>query len=261
MPKPYEVAYLHGGDGVFCRESVYPSRFVMSDHDHEWAHALYVIEGEVVSRWRGEEVVNGPRTVFFLPGGEPHRNTFSPGFRSVDIWFEPESLPERLVQKDVASDPMTAFGGAAVDTAIRIHGEISRADDLSGLLLQTLSIQLLAELARKALPSEPKPPKWLRRAREFIHAEFRRPLQIDEIARAAAINPQHLARTFRQHFGIQIADYIRHLRVQEGSRLLKASDEPVGNIAQCLGFFDQGHFARSFRKEVGLSPLEYRRQK
>ena len=47
-------------------------------------------------------------------------------------------------------------------------------------------------------------------------------------------------------------------RVQEGQRLLTESEQSVGEVALGVGFYDQSHFTKHFRRVTGMTPLAYR---
>ena len=60
--------------------------------------------------------------------------------------------------------------------------------------------------------------------------------------------------------GMSPTDYVTKLRVLLARRALERSDQAVGAIALDLGFYDQSHFTRVFRRATGLTPLAYRQR-
>jgi AraC family transcriptional regulator len=257
---PYEARFWSAGVDLYSRELVYPSRYCMSQHLHDRAHIVYVLNGSVRSRWRGTEVVNEVGSLFYLPAGEPHTNDFTPGFRSLDVWFDSDWLPGPLTKELTLGSPAEHHEGVPIQLAARLHRELLRADDLTPLLMHSLAIELLAQLVREPrLPREKVAPRWLVRAKDYLHAEYRHTPKIESIAEAVHVNPQHLARTFKRHYGMHIGEYVRVLRIEEGRRLLAGTDQCIGEIALHLGFADQGHFCRSFKQETGVTPSRFRR--
>jgi AraC family transcriptional regulator len=67
-----------------------------------------------------------------------------------------------------------------------------------------------------------------------------------------------LAREFRRHYGCTVTDYIRHLRIEFACRELLVSNASVVDIALRAGFADHSHLARTLRKDVGMSPTQFR---
>jgi AraC-like DNA-binding protein len=55
-------------------------------------------------------------------------------------------------------------------------------------------------------------------------------------------------------------DYVLSLRIQEAQRLLATTGETLSGIAAQVGFYDQSHFTKRFRKVTGLTPAQYRQR-
>ena len=72
------------------------------------------------------------------------------------------------------------------------------------------------------------------------------------------VHPVHLARSFRRTYNTTFSGYVRELRVEYARVQLVSTGAPLGDIALASGFYDQSHFCRTFKRETGLSPAEYR---
>ncbi|WP_240704428.1 helix-turn-helix domain-containing protein [Companilactobacillus zhachilii] len=59
---------------------------------------------------------------------------------------------------------------------------------------------------------------------------------------------------------MSIRDYINVKRIQEAQRILLTSNTSIGEISQELNFYDAADFSRRFKREIGMTPLEYRQQ-
>lgn len=79
------------------------------------------------------------------------------------------------------------------------------------------------------------------------------------LAEQVNISPRQLCRLFKTEFNQTPADFIRHCRLKYGKWLLRNSSESITEIALHIGFSDCAHFSRSFNKEYGCPPMEYRR--
>ena len=68
---------------------------------------------------------------------------------------------------------------------------------------------------------------------------------------------------FIRLFGDQslFADQFSVFRIQRACQLLRHSQLPVGAVAVSVGFEDPFYFSRTFRRETGVSPTEYRESK
>jgi two-component system response regulator YesN len=98
------------------------------------------------------------------------------------------------------------------------------------------------------------------RALRFMGENYHRAdLQLKEVAAAASVSSSHLAQLLRTRTG---AGFIRHLttlRIEAAKRMLADTDLHVNDIAIRSGYEGSGYFYRVFRREVGMTPSEYRR--
>lgn len=139
--------------------------------------------------------------------------------------------------------------------------ELAVADDAASLALEGLTLELMAALVRRrgesARPGPP--PAWLRRVREALDDRFaERELRIADLAAIAGLDPAHLARSFRAHYGTTAGAYLREIRAQRAAEALVRSSVPLSQIALDCGFADQSHFTRVFRTIHGVTPQRWR---
>jgi AraC-like DNA-binding protein len=71
-------------------------------------------------------------------------------------------------------------------------------------------------------------------------------------------SPAHLIRSFTRTFGIAPHQYVLARRVEAARRRLLAG-EPIARVAASVGFYDQAHFTRQFKRQVGTPPGRYAR--
>lgn len=98
----------------------------------------------------------------------------------------------------------------------------------------------------------------LRRARDLLEARFNEPVTLAELAEVAHLSRFHLVRSFTQEFGIPPHAYQIHLRIERARGSLQAGLHS-GQVASLVGFSDQSHFARHFKKIMLVTPSEYAR--
>jgi AraC-like DNA-binding protein len=91
-----------------------------------------------------------------------------------------------------------------------------------------------------------------------IEAEAHGELALADLAREAAMSPYHFLRTFRAVVGLTPHQFVLRTRLHRAAMRLRASREPISNIAFDAGFNDLSTFNRRFRRVVGLSPGAYR---
>jgi YesN/AraC family two-component response regulator len=112
---------------------------------------------------------------------------------------------------------------------------------------------------RQKLSSEAQ--RITRKAMVYIHEHYTDPIGREDIAQHAGVSEGYLSRCFTQETGLSLIHYVARYRIQQAKQLLNTSDMSITDIAMEVGFSDSNYFSRAFRKEVGISPLEYRRKK
>jgi AraC-like DNA-binding protein len=95
--------------------------------------------------------------------------------------------------------------------------------------------------------------------RVFLEANRSRDLDMNEVARAAALSPYYLTRIFKACYGVPPYRYLIGLRIADASSLLRDSSLSVTQICHRTGFNSLSHFITTFRRHTGVSPSRYRR--
>jgi transcriptional regulator of acetoin/glycerol metabolism len=134
---------------------------------------------------------------------------------------------------------------------------------LSNLALHLRSrIALLGSIPSTEPPSSTRgglSPQVARRIREYIDARANENITLEAMAELAGLSVFHFARAFRKSFGLPPHSYLLHRRLARAHRLLQQTELPVSEIALSMGFSDQSHFAKHFRRLTGMAPGQARR--
>jgi AraC-like DNA-binding protein len=95
---------------------------------------------------------------------------------------------------------------------------------------------------------------------DFIADNFRRDIDVTDIATSAAIHPKYAMNLFRQSTGMTLSEYINLLRLSYAQALLITDDHVnVLGVAMESGFGSLSAFNKSFRRIAGKSPSDFRR--
>lgn len=97
----------------------------------------------------------------------------------------------------------------------------------------------------------------IERVAQFIHDHFKHPISLDDMCSAANLSGSYLIRAFEQRYHMTPHAYLINLRIQHARTRLKAGSLIV-DVAQELGFADQAHFQRVFKKHLAATPGQYR---
>jgi len=98
------------------------------------------------------------------------------------------------------------------------------------------------------------------RARLFIENHFTEDISPGDVAAAVHLSASRLSHLFREHLNTSLVAYRNTLRLEQAKFLLVNTDLRVVDIALESGFSNLGHFNGLFKRSVGCSPREYRRQ-
>ena len=100
----------------------------------------------------------------------------------------------------------------------------------------------------------------IRQARTILDENFDKHITIPQLARQAGINEAKLKEGFRELFGNSIHTCILQLRLQKAQELLLTTDMSVTDITYVIGYSHVTHFTSLFKKELGLTPTEWRKK-
>lgn len=96
------------------------------------------------------------------------------------------------------------------------------------------------------------------RVNEFINEHLDHCIRTTELAALLSLSVSHFSHAFKQTTGMTPLMYVTTKRVEAAERYMLCSAHPLSEIALTLGFCDQSHFCRVFRRETGLSPQAWR---
>jgi AraC family transcriptional regulator len=246
--------------GLILSETRFPAHHDIPSHAHENAYFRFVLEGLSTDVTRRRTFQSGPGTLVFHPADDPHANHWSEsGGRSLNIEVSPSWL-DRLGTRGPSLDrPGEYGGGMPVWIARRIHREFVEQDPLAPLAIEGIMLQLLTDVLRSAeRPGSRPAPAWLRQVRDLLEERFTEGLSMGELAATAGVNTDHLARSFRQQYGRTIGEYVRQRRIEYACRQIIQAEMSLVDIALGAGFYDQSHFTRTFKRLVGMTPVEFR---
>lgn len=100
--------------------------------------------------------------------------------------------------------------------------------------------------------------RYVEAAVEFINRNLDRPITVQGMATAVGLSASRLTQLFRSFVGQAPKRYVRRERVLRACHYLDATDAPISQIAELVGYPDPLHFSRVFRQVLGRSPRQYR---
>ncbi|MDQ8023771.1 MAG: helix-turn-helix domain-containing protein [Moraxellaceae bacterium] len=98
------------------------------------------------------------------------------------------------------------------------------------------------------------------RCQEWLAGNYRQSAPVAAMAALSGLPERSFKRRFQQATGMAPLAYVHTLRLEEAKQLLEATTLAVEAIANEVGYEDAGFFSRLFRREVGLTPAQYRKR-
>lgn len=127
--------------------------------------------------------------------------------------------------------------------------------EMTGRLYTALAYFI--KISKKA-SSDTKPYDfYVKKALEYITANYSYPITVEEIADFVGISRSHLFRAFRSVLSVSPKEYLSDFRIRQACVLLKNSDLSIMAIARSVGFENNLYFSRAFHKKKGITPSEY----
>ncbi len=123
--------------------------------------------------------------------------------------------------------------------------------------------QILMELFRFRAAAEKRQKhheKKIRDIASYLHLHFARKIDLTRLAAAHGMSRQAFYLHWRNYYSASPAQFILNQRIERAKFLLQSTDMPVAEIAVELQFCNSIYFVRAFRREVGQTPLRYRRE-
>jgi AraC family transcriptional regulator len=146
--------------------------------------------------------------------------------------------------------------------------EVLNGDSASGLLAASVATQLAVHLLRNYTErSEPADaaqhsiaPRGVAQAIAFIHEHYSKDVGLAQIAASAHLSPFHLSRLFKKATGRTPHQYLIEVRVNSARALLTAGAgaRSLADVAAAVGFADQSHLTRHFKRVLGVTPKQLR---
>ena len=239
---------------------------------HATPELFFQQEGSTLFEMPEEQFTVASGEVCLMPRAMPHAETAHGGrrpFLTLITMFWPDGFslhfghatPERHVHSDphdrfLMNTPFITQCLDEVASALDRPGEST--DDYVHNLLLVVLCALLAGLGR---PHAKKPPgqDLVGRCQALIEQHLNaKQVSVTWLARHLGCTPDHLSRAFQRRTGATLVNSINRLRIEHAIRLMHGDEFNIGEIAWATGYATQSYFNRLFRRQMGMTPRQYR---
>jgi AraC family transcriptional regulator len=241
--------------------SHYAAGSVLAPHHHVEPWLCLVLDGGYREGILARERDHAAGDLLFCPALATHRQEIG-GDGAVKLMFSPApGVLDYLLDRGVPLEraPSVMRSRTLLKVGARLWREVAAGDAFASMAVEGLTLELVAAFGREqSLTETPAPPCWLRRVKDRLDTDLAVPLSLADLAHDAQRHPVHVARSFRQYYGITIGEHARRVRAEKAASMLRSGNRPLLEIALDCGYASASQFSRSFKAAFGVLPSAYR---
>lgn len=244
-------------NGLFVSETEYHSNVFEGWHYHENSHITLILQGGNREQRRNREFESVPGEIVFYASGELHRNlnTKHPS-RNINVEIANDFFSHYNL--DIAELKTTTSNNANAKFALlKAYQECLTNDETSQTTIHGLLLNLIATTA--GVKTESFNPKWVGLVTDILNDRWNENISLDELAKLIGVHPVTISKLFPKYFQCTLGEYIRKIRIDKATILIRNSQLSLTDIGYQCGFFDQSHFIRVFKLTTGFLPNRYKK--
>lgn len=241
----------------------FQTRLVGSDfepHQREFHIFAQITEGQIQLRYRERNYMLNQGDTILIPAGEIH-SYCTPNNAHSTVWFHYIDTVEAL----------TASGHLLLPELESILKSKNQSQGLASALFESIEVPLIPENYKEWLKSlvvavsdfdkekrllKDADMQSLIGAKQYIQDHLEQPFCLQAISKRFDISKWQLSRQFKPVFGVTLFQHIHASRMVLAKDLL-TQQHSITDVALSLGYSDQSHFTRFFKRFVGISPKKW----
>lgn len=248
-------------------------------HRHDFFEVLYLKKGSGFHVIDGNNYEIKPPCVFFMSRGQAHKLELSQDIEgyififTADFYLLNRTDQNRLIEfpffYTIHQDnpPLQLENESDIrfleDLFRKGIAEIARPEGYSVEMLRSILDLILTTCSARyqvseSLMNKGKGQILVKRFFHFLEENHRKNLSLNEYAQMIGVTANHLTQTIKQLTGKTSSQIIKDKQLLEIKRLLVHTNLSVSEIAGQLNFDDQSYFTKFFKRETGMTPLQYR---
>ncbi|MEH2147595.1 AraC family transcriptional regulator [Nostoc sp.] len=258
---------------AYHRQSPY---YIPETYPHQHTINIYtnpfLARVKINGNWQRKSCATGDIGIFpaqqIAPAAE-----FEQSLGIIHLYLEPSMLAHtayesvdadriEIVQQLQTQDPLIEQLGFSLKRELETGFADSRlyAQSVATLLAVHLLKHYSAQRTIIFKDSGGLPNHKLKTVLSYINEHLEQNISLTEIAALVQLSPHYFATSFKQSVGIAPHQYLIQCRIERAKQLLVKQKLSITEVSYLVGFQSQSHFAKVFRKHVGITPLAYQRQ-
>lgn len=256
----------------------YEPGWTLSPHQHAFFQIIYCLGGRGTVMLGPDAHALQPRTLFLIGPAQPHGLVAASGVKTLDIKFR---VRDARMRRQLLRLPAVwrRADEALAHLLERIRHEGEHRQPFFRELCATSLVEILIALIRRQeqvrgtirdratreqqgpadLPEGALTDAVARRAVEYLHQHYARPLTLRELARVLGVSERHLRARVADALGQTPLRYLAQYRIDRAKALIAHREFALKDVAARTGFKSIHHFTRTFTRLVGHPPAAWRR--
>ncbi len=254
-------------DLYHCFCPTYGPDFNFEGERHDFWECVYVLQGSVgVAEDNKVYELNKNDIVFHKPM-EFHRiwasNKTSPSL--IITSFKAEGVGMEFLSNGVFSldekciKLMCEATEIATENIIKKEPEGEIYEQILSNRLESMMLYMLMNMNITGTENETYTASNYKAIVNVLSNNLDKPLQISDIAKMTGMSESNLKKCFRRYSGMGVIKYFNNMKIMKAQTLVRQGFS-MQEVSDMLGYASQNYFSTAFKKEVGLSPLEYRKK-
>ena len=278
---PEDVIIPEGFDVMVLRQARY---MPIRSHSHEYLEFVYLMEGSTTEIIDGKPYPMEPGDLFLLAPGTAHYDitfsddallffimartkTFDTAFHSL---LRHDDILSSFFSRVLFHDLQDAYilikssGDEILKTHIYdLFMEFSDIDPytsrIANVEFEWLCIHLLQKHISHIQDTSAQQKSINTKKLLFYIEENSRTVTIDDVCRRFNYSRGHIQRMIKKTTGLTFIEYVTRIKIRRACELLKNPSLQIQHVSEAAGFNDESNFFRCFKKAMGVSPSQYRR--
>ena len=289
IPEIKKSEYFRDGENVYIHISDNIS-FNNYIHRHDFLELIYVISGTATHIIEDTSYTVKKGNVVLVNYGVPHAFSYDTEsdepFLTYDLLFTPDffnvsgmenkefySLASSYLFSSIFTEFKTQelFKNLVKTNSkdfhslfVKIHNEYTLREKGFQNIIRAHLIELITKLFREIDKQQPSftqsHRELVEKAIDHMRENYKSHISLDDIVSGMFLSKNYFRQIFKKTTGISVSSYIQDLRIREACRLLEETTLSSQEIAGKCGFNDMKFFYQTFKKAIGMTPMEYKRK-
>lgn len=244
-------------------------------HNHDCHQILYITRGRVEVGVNGKKYTVGRGSLVIISRFEGHwirpiedcyeryileiqpwsKLSGNIGYRISSVLFNrPEGFHNHLDISDNQQVYTTIF-----ERILRQEKQNLLQEEMCDLLLQELLVEIFRQFPELFVHADNNVVELISQIQNRFETDCGQTYSLQSLSQEYGLSISYLSHLFKRITGISVMQYLLYCRINAARELLSRTERSISQIVDQCGFSDASNFSRTFRKQTGLSPSQYRK--